>query len=154
MFAMRVQCGIPVLLLALAGCTQGADPAQETYQATIGRSEQDRRMLLSGLPARERVDVYLYGIENVRPSDYALAEDLGDGQDGLAAELASRLGSADSKEAVFGLIYALHGRAGQLKVPPGATSACDRFYSLPSPCHKIAIEVDSERRAAPDPARR
>lgn len=151
---MKATYCLPLLLPVVTACTQVLDPARERYEAMIGLPGENRRALLDELPASERVGVYLYGVENMRPSDYGLADDLGDGRDGVADELVSRLRSANSKEAVFGLVYALHGRAGHLKVPAGATSACDRFYPSPSPCHTIAIEVDSERGVVSDSARR
>ena len=136
------------LLLQLAGCEQKST-LQIKYEEMIPLRNEELRNKFQGLSPSEQIDVYLYGVNKIRPRDYSFAPQLDLTNPSVVRLLTDRLRSADSEAEIFALVYALHGvtsgslaKADVAKVI-GARKACDRFFTSPSPCHQLAGEIDA-----------
>lgn len=137
-----------LLTAASAGCVEPANPLEQQYERLTKLSEAEQAEQFRQLSPTDQVDVYLYGVENRRPSDYFLARYLERQESATVNVLIDRLHSSGSPVTTFALVYALHGvfTRGSQRVEKfgavGASDACNRFYTAPSPCHQLAKDID------------
>src|SRR5689334_2484674 len=68
--------GIAAILIAFAilGCVANDSPTQKKYETIASLPDSLKRKSFDQLTPTEKVDVYLFGVENYQPSDYFLAE--------------------------------------------------------------------------------
>jgi len=146
---VKVRFAIAILLLSvqLIGCEHKSD-AQRKYEELLHLDNVEIRKEFRSLSPSQQVELYLYGAVSIRPADFSFAPYL-DGKDvSTVGLLADRLRLSGSKKETFALVYALHGVTGNDLARAGvmdlrAREACDQFFTAPSPCHQLAIDIDA-----------
>lgn len=138
------------LFAMLGACTHQESPTREKYKQLLKLPQSEQGARYSQLSPAEQVDLYLYGVEHYRPSDYFFARYLEGADLATINVMVARLRASTSPDNTFALVYALHGVAalGKTKTTVGgdirASEACSRYYTVPSPCHQLAKDIDSE----------
>jgi len=113
----------------------------------LSEAEQSDKFLR--LHPKEQIDLYLFGVEHFRPSDYFFARYLERPSDAVAADLVARLGASDSPRRTYALMLVLHnistGRPSDYSIDRSfrAGQECSRFFAAPSPCHQLATDIDA-----------
>lgn len=109
------------------------------------QSVQDRCAYFNALPTADRIDLYLHGVNNFRPSDYTLGDCISQIEPDVFDELVSRLMLSKDDRTSFALILLLHGATKssfKYKLPAGFKSA--DFCHQNSACLKLAYEIDEK----------
>ncbi|WP_147455525.1 hypothetical protein [Solilutibacter pythonis] len=112
------------------------------------QGSKQRCMYFSALPSAERVNLYLHGVNNYRPSDYSLGDCFSEINPELFKELLGRLMASGDERTAFALILVLHGVTNSsygYEVPKGFKVAAHCYQN--SACLKLAYEIDESLKA-------
>lgn len=138
-------CAALAFILLLAACAQEF-PLTAEYKEIAAKGLQERARIVCSKRPVQRVDLYLYGVEKRRPSNYALMPS--DCIDAETVEVAVKLiRRSDDKNRTFALTLLLH--EAPESILRGRTDAfdaaakCSKFYAAGSPCHDLAGDVDA-----------
>lgn len=132
-------------VLLLGACAQES-PLATAYKEIAANDPQEIARLVCQKSPVERVDLYLYGVEKRRPSNYALMpNDCIDAETVDTAVNLIRRSTDDNR--TFALAALLHeapesilrGRMDAFD----AGMECSKFFSRKSPCHDLAGDIDA-----------
>lgn len=151
---MRILRGILVVVAAmcLAACWPSSKEqvqAREKYDHLMKLAEAEQSDNFLQLPPKEQVDLYLFGVEYFRPSDYYLARYFKKPSNAVVAELIARLRGSNSSRRTFALMLVLHNistaQPSEYSIESSfrAETECNRFFAAPSPCHQLAGDIDA-----------
>lgn len=138
---------LSVVAVWLAACSPTEEQAREEYDRLMQLPDAEGSDKFRSLPPGEQVDLYLFGVEHFRPSDYYLAGYFKNPNTAVIAELVTRLRTSKSPERTFALMLVLHNVSyvpSEVGIESGlsASAECDRFFVAPSPCHQLAKDID------------
>ena len=136
---------LSLVALILASCNDGS-AIHDQYKQIAKLSAPEMNSQICRLSPAARVDLYLYAVEERRPSDYGLlARDCLDSA--TTKEMVARLKKSKSGTSTFALIYALHavplGERRTLREVLNASSYCSKYFESGSPCHDLAKDIDN-----------
>ncbi|WP_157481144.1 MULTISPECIES: hypothetical protein [unclassified Lysobacter] len=130
--------------LLLGACAQES-PLALSYKRVAGQSPQEIARIVCQMSPTDRVDIYLYGVEERRPSDYGLFPE--GCIDSETVDIAVRLAAhSTANSRTFALTELIHEAPEEIlrgRVDAfDASAECSRFYSEDSPCHDLARDID------------
>ena len=114
------------------------------YRSVSSLPADEMMKKICSYPPAKRVDIYLYGVENFRPSDYALLP-IECFDDQVGRELGGRLINSSSGTRTFAIIYALYeGRKRGFSIDHKISyvKECSKFFQEKSPCERLANQID------------
>lgn len=95
------------LCLMIFACSSSKDADKRDYEELAAQTEQEVGVSFSALPPERQVDLYLYGVNRLRPSEHWLADYFECSDQRVMGEIVRRLHSSDSGIETFGLVLAL-----------------------------------------------
>ncbi|MCP3041534.1 hypothetical protein K6X12_20970 [Xanthomonas euvesicatoria pv. allii] len=116
------------------------------YRSVSSLPTNEMMKRVCSYPPAKRVDLYLYGVENFRPSDYALLP-IECFDDQVGRELGGRLSNSSSGTRTFAIIYALYEgwrRGVSIDRKISYVKECLKFFEEKSPCHRLADQIDKD----------
>ncbi|MBB4599060.1 hypothetical protein [Xanthomonas arboricola] len=136
---------LPLIILSSISCAEhNGDGVIYRRVSSLPTNEMMKK--ICSYPPAKRIDVYLYGVENFRPSDYALLPiDCFDDQ--VGRELGVRLVNSSSGTRTFATIYALYeGRKRGFSIDHKISyvKECLKFFQKKSPCDRLADQMDKD----------
>jgi hypothetical protein len=135
---------VSIILFPLVSCGRKGE-IDTQYKLLSSKSLAEINKDVCEYIPSKRVDIYLYGVENFRPSDYSLlpGECL---DDAVVVDMVERLRKSSNGTRTFALIYALRVASGKKKISVGtpirAVNECSRYFPVNSPCHEMAKKID------------
>lgn len=132
-----------LIMLSSISCVEN-NGDRAIYRSVSNLPTNEIMKRICSYPSVKRVDLYLYGVENFRPSDYALLPtECFDDQ--VGRELEERLSNSSSGTRTFAIIYALYeGRRRGFSIDRKTSyvKECLKFFQEKSPCDRLADQID------------
>jgi hypothetical protein len=141
---MKIFCFL-VSALILCACTEDS-PLDSAYREIAKLPADEIGRVVCQKSPQERIELFLYGAEKIRPSDYGLMP--ADCIDERTLDIAIKtVRKSSEEERIFALIAVIHEASPKIlsarKDRFVAGKVCSRVFEAGSSCHQLASDIDA-----------